>query len=160
MSFEGEAVEKPLLVCLYLSLAVLWSACGDGSIGDDDADNDSGDADTDSDTDADSDGDTETETVYEGDCEWDEMPPAGYWDWYDICVPVSDQECIEAVSAIIEGIDEFGEICSQGGSGWIDCDDKAEFRCMMQHPGDYTTEILCELTLLECIDQIGGGNWE
>ena len=170
------------MVLLLGTLAAAAAACGGGGDGADidagtDADSDT-DSDTDTDTDSDSDSDTDSDTDTDTDSDTDsdsdpdagsdgggddcvesELPPSGYWDFYDFCVPVGDP-CIDEVDALITAYGGFDGACNLGSSGWIGCDTTTEYLCMLDPAASVSMDLLCALTLLECIEEIGGGFWE
>jgi hypothetical protein len=128
---------------------------------DSDADTDT-DTDTDSDTDTDTDSDTDTDTdtdVDTDDCVESELPPSGYWDFYDFCVPVDDA-CIDEVDVLIAGYGGFEGACNLGSAGWIGCDTTTEHLCMLDPASSVSMDLLCALSLLDCVTEIGGGFWE
>jgi len=128
--------------------------------GDTDTDSDTdGDTDTDSDTDTDTDSDTDTDTDTDTDCVEEELPEPGSWDFYEICVPVDDEGCVAAVGEIISEIEEFASACAQGSPGFIGCDTSTEYYCQLEPASSYPIGVLCEITLLECVDEIHGAHY-
>jgi hypothetical protein len=129
---------------------------------DTDTDTDS-DTDTDTDTDTDSDTDTDADGGTDGgadDCVESELPEDGYWDFYEFCVPSGDTACQAEVDALIGAYGGFAGACFMGSAGWIGCDTTSEYHCMIDPASTVTMELLCSLTLLDCVEAIGGGFWE
>jgi len=125
---------------------------------DSDSDSDT-DTDTDSDSDSDTDSDTDTDTDTDADCVEDELPEPGYWDFYEICVPADDDECQAAVGEIIGEIESFESACGIGSPGFIGCNTTTEYYCQLEPASSYDIELLCELTVLECVDNINGAHY-
>jgi hypothetical protein len=133
---------------------------------DTDADTDTdADADTDADTDADSDTDTDagtdsdTETDSD-DCVESELPDEGFWDAYGFCVPEDDWSCQMEVEGLIGEFGGFVDSCTLGSGAWIGCDTSSDYLCILDPASSVSMDVLCALTLLECIDAIEGIFWE
>jgi len=159
----GELLSRNWTLPLVLLALALLPACQGGSSSgrdDDDATTDA-DSDTDVDSDADGDGDVDTGPLYDGECDWGKLPvDVLVWDFYEACVPLDDAECVAAVSEIIGEFHDFEDVCEQWTDGIIGCDLEIECRLFIDVPSANTLEVLCALSLLECIDAIGGGFYE